>query len=462
MEHAPRSSSRPLVRLALACALPACSTQPSPVVPAPPKAPPPAEPAAPPEPGEEPRLSALRTLAEELRRRGVPAAPPSAPDEPEAGQTERLDVPTKKSAGKKSAGKRGPPGLKSRPSSALELPELWALRDLGRPDGDPSEVLEYRRQIDRLLDPQKPRPGGLLQELKDDLVRAALFDGLLKDMKTRSIIGINDIVSPITLTTEPPPTPELSADYAALRDTMLGTLRHTAMMVKASALQPAEGGWRLTTQDVYKRFSICPDEDYVVNEDSAGECSAIVLTRDTILTARHCLKEFQRDGSDARFVFEFAARADGKPPTSFPASAVFDGAVLQQGEGNGDDWVIFKTSRPLPPGRIPRLSLTPTPASVSLFAAGYPLGAPFKVIRQGNVLRLDETRIYTDLDAYQGTSGAPVFNVFGEVEAIIVEGGRDFDQVGPCRKTHVCQPPACRPEEAFRLSAVFRQLRAPS
>lgn len=436
----PPTSSRSLcttllaVCTALTSVLPGCSdeqqpkrTPEQPGSGPPPPVPAPSQPAAPPAaPEPDPQLRVLLELAAELEQRkaveGVAAEAAREEPGPRARMTKRLDR-----------------------------------EDLGRIDLAEALDLDDRRKIDHLLDPANPRIGGALRDLRDELIHDALLEGLLKNLKTRAIIGDNDIVSPEILLHEGPPSPELAEHYFTLRDTMLGSLKFTVMLVKSSRLERrSDGNWALRTEDVYQRFSICEDEDYVLKEPSAGECSGVVLSKNTILTARHCLKDFHSDGRDARFVFDFAARADGQVPTSLPAAAVLQGKVALRGKGLENDWVIFRTSTEIPAHRIPRLS---TRASDALFAAGYPLGAPFKLIRQGKLLKSDETRLFTDLDAYQGTSGAPVFNLRGDLEAIVVLGGRDFDQKGPCVKTRVCAPPGCRAEEAFRLSAVLRQMK---
>ncbi len=448
-------------RLVLACALSACTTEQSMVSATDaPMAGLPEEPPAP--PAEKPHLRVLREFAEELgRRRSATAAEADvALESAEA----RSPVVWNKGTPKKKFGKSGGASDQGR---ALEIAELWAHQELARADLSGAKALEVRQQVDRLLDVGQSSREKALDQLKLELLRVALFDGLMMDLKTRAIIGDDDIVSPNILIGNGPPIPELAADFAAFRNTMLNTQPYAAMMVRSEFLtEGADGGWTLQTRDIYDRYEICPDEKYVLNEKSVGECSAVVLTETMILTARHCLKLFHAGGGNVRFVFDYAESRGGGVPVSLPATAVFAGKIFQVGQGNRDDWVVFKTP-PLPRHRIPNLALTLTPASVSLFAAGFPLGGPFKLVRQGTILEIDKdkTRIYTDLDAYQGLSGAPVFNAFGEVEAIILQGEPDFDKVGPCRKTRVCLPKpgwkGCRKEEAFRVAAVFQQLPKP-
>jgi len=389
----------------------------------------PIEPTAPPPaPTIEPGPRVLGELAAELqRRRDEP------PDVGNTGDTTPDSAP--------------PPGLPD--------------QDLRRVEVELSLMRANQGRVDLLLDPGRLVHSDELERLSDDLLHTALRAGFLHEMKSRSIIGKNDIVSPGNLIKEPPPISELAAEYLELRRIMLGTQRHTTMLVKASRItSEPTGKWTLRTTSLYERFDICPEEEYLEDEPSLGDCSGVVLDHNRIVTARHCLDGFRKDGADVRFLFDFVAGADGKFPTSLPAASVFKGTVVARGKGNENDWVIFKTTTDIPADRIPRLSLTPVPASIALFAAGYPLGGPFKLIRRGKFMDLDETRLYTNLDAYQGTSGSPVFNVQGEVEAIIVRGGAGFENHSGCQRTLVCATEKnCKPEEAFRLSAIFRQLR---
>ncbi len=73
---------------------------------------------------------------------------------------------------------------------------------------------------------------------------------------------------------------------------------------------------------------------------------------------------------------------------------------------------------------------------------GHPNGLPLKVADSASVLRNDEPRSFdTDLDAFQGNSGSPVFDAASrKVIGIVSHGHADNVREGSCKVPRVCKP----------------------
>ena len=73
---------------------------------------------------------------------------------------------------------------------------------------------------------------------------------------------------------------------------------------------------------------------------------------------------------------------------------------------------------------------------------------------RGNVVR-DNNQLevfVSNLDAYTGSSGSPVFNSSHIVEGILSRGERDFIEVQQCNRSLVCPNTGCRGEDCTRVT----------
>jgi hypothetical protein len=97
------------------------------------------------------------------------------------------------------------------------------------------------------------------------------------------------------------------------------------------------------------------------------------------------------------------------------------------------DWALLKIDEEVPDLLRP-LDLNEEkslPAEdQNLFMIGHHCGLPLRVATKGKILSTTDTIFRTNLDAFIGNSGSPVFNgSTWKVEGILIRGGEDFKQV---------------------------------
>lgn len=278
-------------------------------------------------------------------------------------------------------------------------------------------------------------------------------------MAQQSLIGENNFKSPNQLIIPPNLTGGVRRYFQDMHDGMTRARQYTPVLVRVGNDVPDNPPYKLNTQTLFARASICNDDKYLKDQPSCGVCSGVVLTRRTILTAGHCADMFTSD-DQVRFVFGFDELQD--------ASAVLEvhkGRVLRRGATKTEDWVIYETAAELPLSRVPKHASRYSPLD-TVYAAGYPLATPFQLVEYGRVEDIQDSYLLTSLDTYGGMSGGPVFNTRHELVGIIVGGGRDLYQRGSCFRTCECSEDYrssvpecnCQPEQVFRLSAVLDRI----
>ena len=204
---------------------------------------------------------------------------------------------------------------------------------------------------------------------------------------------------------------------------------------------PASGLMQLFTVNYGERYDLCPDVRF--REQPVGaNCSGSLVGEDLVLTAGHCIKS-DSDCSAAAIVFGYGIHAAGeKPRTSVASGEVYtcvkvikrqliSTSVSVDGGPNittsGNDYALIQLDRkvtghkPLAINRLGNQKKGDT-----LILTGHPDGLPFKFADNGRIVRpVDPGAAFfdSDLDAFHGNSGSPVFNAeTGLIEGILVRG----------------------------------------
>lgn len=87
---------------------------------------------------------------------------------------------------------------------------------------------------------------------------------------------------------------------------------------------------------------------------------------------------------------------------------------------------------------------------------GYPSGLPLKATVNVSITSFDNSGgFYTSLDAFQGNSGSPVFDLnTPQVIGVLVSGAADFVWNGGCNISATCRIPYCKGEKVFQLNLI--------
>lgn len=235
---------------------------------------------------------------------------------------------------------------------------------------------------------------------------------------------------------------EAPADMKVLADSVVSLWQ--AKQVSVSGGQAA-----LKHVNFGEAMNLCPSERF--REQPLGAfCSGSLVGEDLVMTAGHCITD-ENACADTKFVFGYAVKqSGGKAATTVPAGEVYGckkiikrdldkppsglfGTVISVlanvTNRMGPDYALIQLDRkveghrPLPinRGAAPRKG---TP----LLTIGHPVGLPLKAAG-GAAVRNDSPKSYyiTDIDAFGGNSGGPVFNADTKlIEGILVLGGQDF------------------------------------
>lgn len=334
------------------------------------------------------------------------------------------------------AGPTAPPGA--------PLPHEIVHPSLGEPVGPPpppepvpAEVL----QAPAFVDPS-------VEALALTATTAQSLDRVLLPKPTRPPEGHKDVTA----------APALFASRAKSASAGAATVLLTATIRdrRHGVLQPvyAEGGaldgWRIRAVSAARLFGVCGDDILIARYSlpSAGFCTGVLVAPDLVLTAGHCVDEVARI-TDMRVVFGYTSGPTGVQPVLKPSQVV---EVELETRGDTDDWALLRLREPRPSSSVPA-PCRPADSCTGrngVFAVTHPLGMAQQFLPAAQVTGTTPGRVLTDLDAYIGSSGSPVFERdTGRLLGVIVSGRIDFRRTrrGCMRSALVHREPGARTGE---------------
>ncbi|WPU63279.1 ankyrin repeat domain-containing protein [Peredibacter starrii] len=204
------------------------------------------------------------------------------------------------------------------------------------------------------------------------------------------------------------------------------------------------------------------DGERFTDQPNPGMCSGFLIAPDLLVTAGHCATE-ENFCEEYDWVFDFKvdpstkkAGLDIREEDVYRCKRVVSSSLNMD---LGLDYGIIQLDR-MVKGRA-ALNIR-TDGQVFDFTnvtvIGSPSGLPQKV-SGGAVVRKNTHPFYftTNLDAFQGNSGAPVFNTkTGLVEGILVRGEEDFvlNYQKMCVSANRCKDNECRGEDVSRMTSI--------
>jgi hypothetical protein len=223
------------------------------------------------------------------------------------------------------------------------------------------------------------------------------------------------------------------------RSTRDEVARATAMLAPNNFLDRSGGQFRILSAPLTENTYLCLENPWARWGSLPVSCTGFLVAPDVMITAGHCMINF---GEATRtrtphcegfsFVFDVRGDATGAFPASLPEDRIAEcaevihvsnhSAPLPGGQIRFEpDYAVVRLKRPVR-GRIPlKLALADPRLGERLTFYGHPLGAQL-VRGSGKVLSLEQHYLRTNLDAFQGHSGAPVLNGRSEVVGILVRG----------------------------------------
>lgn len=186
------------------------------------------------------------------------------------------------------------------------------------------------------------------------------------------------------------------------------------------------------------------------DEPASAYCSGFKIGDRLIATAGHCVVSNEQCRGTS-VVFGYQKSSGNLNPKSVNSNDVYKCVRIVAGNYRprtlDPDWRIIEVDRDIigrPTVSIRSNKSVPLQQNTFVTMIGNPIGLPTKITRGGKIISISETFFVSDLDAFGGNSGAPVFNSLslgkGELQAdgILVSGATDFVQANTCRFSNVC------------------------
>lgn len=210
--------------------------------------------------------------------------------------------------------------------------------------------------------------------------------------------------------------------------------RSTAVAVLSSNVEIVNGRLVLDTNPLSD--FVCKEERFSADPSLSYACTGFLVAPDLIATAGHCMvntgvSEHETDAYCEAFswLFDYSANSDGITPTTIldPAKHYRCKEVvyaIKEETAPFRDFALVQLERPVLDRKPLKLAAGDVLDNTSLSMIGYPLGAPAKLSPNAKILLNNKSRqsFVTNLDAFEGNSGSPVFNAKQEVVGILIAG----------------------------------------
>lgn len=225
--------------------------------------------------------------------------------------------------------------------------------------------------------------------------------------------------------------------------------RSTAVAVLSSNIEPtATGSFRLLVDKIDEWF--CPTVRFAKQPSLSYACTGFLVGPDLIATAGHCMVNTGESRNETEtycksfsWLFDYNETLNPEsvnPENHYTCKRVI--YAVKDERAPFRDYALVQLSRPVTGRAIPKLNSAPLRSTDVFSMIGHPFGLPSKLSRNARVLKNDLSRgsFLTNLDAFEGNSGSPVFNSKNEVVGILVGGTPSMNTVttGRCEVLNKC------------------------
>lgn len=218
-----------------------------------------------------------------------------------------------------------------------------------------------------------------------------------------------------------------------------------ACIVKSNRLSPHGNGYRLdskisnlrqTLEKQYQCKEIDPKIPFL-DEPVAGIGTAFLIERRYALTTDHCICKKKTDVLDQALidsiclVFDFNIKQNFWEKKQIYNIKVIAHSYHKTSEDNRlwADWALLELDREVEDRNYLPVNFKRIEKSIrtDLYMIGFPDGLPCKHTRNGQITKEYESYFESNLDAYEGNSGSPIFDLSTKkVVGILVGGPRDY------------------------------------
>lgn len=196
--------------------------------------------------------------------------------------------------------------------------------------------------------------------------------------------------------------------------------------------------------DTDPEINICKNQKFVEHL-AAGLCTGFLVTKNLLVTARHCFKEEFICGERA-IIFNVQSSLENKNSilvnndNVYACKKIYNLIEDEKFSKTSElDFVIIELDRDvLDATPLKMRSKNNITEKSKVFMIGHPLGLPLIKTSDAKVKLIDSVFTFeASLDSFEGNSGSPIFNAKNfEVEGILYSGKEDFtkDVANQCLK----------------------------
>lgn len=218
-------------------------------------------------------------------------------------------------------------------------------------------------------------------------------------------------------------------------------------------------------QNLIQKRNFCPDERYS-QIPSVARCTGVLIAPQILLTTYHCVPT-PEDCAANSWSFNFQKDDLDQALNQKQQLNRYSCKRLISAERNLmtlKDFSIIELDRPVinaEPVKIAKQQKLANEAKV--FMLGHPYGLPLMTTGPSAILNNNLDHYFeTELDAFAGNSGSPVFNAETmELEGIFVRGGTDevsdLDTDDLCKRWYSCEigTDSCQTEDVTRIQSIL-------
>lgn len=174
-----------------------------------------------------------------------------------------------------------------------------------------------------------------------------------------------------------------------------------------------------------------------LDQPTASTCSGFLIAPDILVTAGHCIESLE-DAKEYIFLFDYTSSLSFNkeedyfvfdPKNAFEAVEVLTSKLSDKSVAKNDreDYAVIKLDRQS--NRAPYRFRTSgsVKEETKIYTIGAPTGLPLKFSEKATVVDVTPKKWFkTNIDAFPGNSGGPVFDQNGFIEGILVRGAVQF------------------------------------
>ncbi|MBT6325477.1 MAG: trypsin-like serine protease [Bdellovibrionales bacterium] len=196
---------------------------------------------------------------------------------------------------------------------------------------------------------------------------------------------------------------------------------------------------KILEKSLSKQMKMCPGEAFETQTSSAS-CSGFFIPPDMVVTAGHCISDFNCQSNMDKWIFNYEINKNGKLKEINHSDVYKCKYIINKKFSSYPelvDFALIKLDRPVDNKWHPKEKISlrnkgsKIPEETKLTLVGNPMGIPKKITVNGNILNNKPKPYFlTDFDSYKGNSGSMVFDDHtGQIEGILVRGTKDLNKI---------------------------------